>query len=81
MRRSAATEGLADQADGRRRVMADGGPVIQGNTGAATNITQTPTTLSNGAAAGDGTGMYLFGGAGGRGLYVVGQGPTWTVTR
>ena len=55
--------------------MADGGPVIQGNTGAATNTTQTPTTLSNGAAAGDGTGMYLFGGAGGRGLYLVGQGP------
>ena len=37
-------------------------------------MTQTPTQLVNGAAAGDGTGMYLFGGADGRGLYVVGRG-------
>lgn len=54
--------------------MADGGPVIQGSPGWGTNITQTPTQLANGAPAGDGTGMYLFSGTNGMGLYVVGRG-------
>jgi hypothetical protein len=54
--------------------MADGGPVIQGSPGWSTNVTQTPTQLVNGAAAGDGTGLYLFSGGDGRGLYVVGRG-------
>jgi hypothetical protein len=54
--------------------MADGGPVIQGSPGWGTNVTQTPSQLVNGAAAGDGTGLYLFSGGNGRGLYVVGRG-------
>jgi len=54
--------------------MADGGPVIQGAPGWPANVTQTPTQLVNGAAAGDGTGCYLFSGAVGDGLYVVGRG-------
>jgi hypothetical protein len=54
--------------------MADGNPVIQGSPGWGTNITQTPTQIANGAPVGDGTGLYLFSGNNGRGLYVVGRG-------
>ncbi|HXZ73412.1 MAG TPA: hypothetical protein VEH31_21415 [Streptosporangiaceae bacterium] len=55
--------------------MADGGPIIQGVAGWATNLTQTPTSLSNVAPApSDGTGLYLFGSASGRALYAVGNG-------
>ena len=54
--------------------MADGGPVIQGVPGAASNITQTATQLVNGAPSGDGTGLYLFAGTDGAGIYVVGRG-------
>jgi hypothetical protein len=54
--------------------MADGGPVVQGTPGWPANLTQTPTQLTNGAAAaGDGTGLYLFSGTVGVGLYVVGR--------
>ncbi len=54
--------------------MADGGPVVQGVPGWGANTTQTPTQLTNDAPAGDGTGLYLFSGAAGPGLYVVGRG-------
>jgi hypothetical protein len=57
--------------------MADGQPIIQGILGAANNQTQTPTDLTNQAAAGpgpNGTGLFLFSGASGMGLYVVARG-------
>lgn len=54
--------------------MADGGPVIQGQPGWSTNTTQTPSQIVNGASAADGTGLYLFSGRSGNGLYVVGRG-------
>jgi hypothetical protein len=54
--------------------MADGGPVIQGVPGSAAHITQTPTSLANGASSGDGTGLYLFSGSNGHGLYAVARG-------
>jgi hypothetical protein len=53
--------------------MADGGPVIQGVPGATANVTQTPTTLTNGATSGDGTCLYLFSESG-DGLYAVAHG-------
>jgi hypothetical protein len=54
--------------------MADGSPVIQGNPGWTANSTQTPTRLSNSASSGDGTGLYLFGGATGDAMYAVARG-------
>jgi hypothetical protein len=54
--------------------MADGGPVIQGVPGSTANITQTPTSLANGATSGDGTGLYLYSGSNGHGLYAVAHG-------
>ena len=61
--------------------MADGDPVVQGTSGPTFNQSQTPNQLSNGAGAGaDGTGMYLFSGQQGTGLYVVGQGQAYPGT-
>jgi hypothetical protein len=54
--------------------MADGAAVIQGVPGSTGNVSQTPTRLRNGASTGDGTGLYLFSGSNGDGLYVVAHG-------
>lgn len=54
--------------------MADGNPIIQGAPGTTGNITQTPTNLSNSSTAANGTGLYLFSGTNGDGMYVVARG-------
>jgi hypothetical protein len=54
--------------------MADGDPVIQGAPGTTGNITQTPTNLSNSSTTANGTGLYLFSGINGDGIYVVSRG-------